>query len=162
MSWNPSLEPLCPEAGDLDSIDRSLLSREGRWSLEGSPRVDAASMARAIARIDEVVTAIEEAFAEVDLIFSPAAAVSSVPAEGPLPTVIDGEDVKPSAMAHFTIPFNLSGHPGMSVPAGRTAAGHPVGLQIAGHRFSEALLLQLAHRQERIHPWPRTAPMPVG
>ncbi len=145
-------------AGDLAAIDPGLLSREGRWSLKGSPMVDAASMARAIDRIDEVVTAIEDAFAEVDLIFSPAAAVSSVPAEGPLPTVIDGEEVKPSAIAHFTIPFNLSGHPGMSVPAGRTADGHPVGLQIAGHRFSEALLFQLAFRHETLNPWPRTAP----
>lgn len=145
-------------AGDLDAIDRAQLSREGRWSLKGSPMADAAAMARAIDRIDEVVTAIEDAFSEVDLVFSPAAAVSSVPAEGPLPTVVDGEEVKPSAIAHFTIPFNLSGHPGVSVPAGRTSDGHPVGLQIAGHRFSEALLLQLAHRHEQLNPWPRTAP----
>jgi aspartyl-tRNA(Asn)/glutamyl-tRNA(Gln) amidotransferase subunit A len=146
------------KAGALDAIDTAKLSREGRWSLRGSPQVDAASMARAIDRIDEVVTAIEDAFADVDLILSPAAAVSSVPAEGPLPTVIDGDEVKPSAIAHFTIPFNLSGHPGVSVPAGRTINGHPVGLQIAGHRFSEVLLLQLAHRFEQLHPWPRTAP----
>jgi aspartyl-tRNA(Asn)/glutamyl-tRNA(Gln) amidotransferase subunit A len=144
-------------AGPLDTIDKGKLSREGRWSLSGSPNVDAASMARAIDRIDVVVTEIEAAFADVDLILSPTAAVSAVPAEGPLPTIIDGEEVKPSAIAHFTIPFNLSGHPGVSVPAGRTAAGHPVGLQIAGRRFSEAQLLQLAHRHESLRPWPRTA-----
>ena len=144
-------------AGPIDAIDKGRLSREGRWSLSGSPHVDAASMARAIDRIDDVVTEIEDAFADVDLILSPTAAVSSVPAEGPLPISIDGEEVKPSAIAHFTIPFNLSGHPGVSVPAGRTTAGHPVGLQIAGRRFSEALLLQLAHRHEQTNPWPRTA-----
>ncbi len=147
------------QAGPLDGIDQGQLSREGRWSLKGAPLVDAASMARAIARIDEVTSAIEDAFCDVDLILSPASAVSSVPAEGPLPTSIDGEEVQPSAIAHFTIPFNLSGHPGMSVPAGQTAAGNPVGLQIAGHRFSEVLLLQLAHRHEQGNPWPRTAPM---
>lgn len=145
-------------AGPIDDIDSSMLSREGRWSLRGAPTVDAASMARAIERIDEVTTAIESAFADVDLILSPASAVSSVPAEGPLPTEVDGVAVQPSAIAHFTIPFNLSGHPGVSVPAGQTVAGHPVGLQIAGHRFAEALLLQLAHRYEGINPWPRTAP----
>ncbi len=144
-------------AGPIDDIDKSRLSREGRWSLKGAPHVDAASMARAIDRIDEVVSEIEAAFDDVDLILSPAAAVSSVPAEGPLPTSVDGEEVKPSAIAHFTIPFNLSGHPGVSVPAGRTTAGHPVGLQIAGRRFSEGLLLQLAHRHEQRTPWPRTA-----
>lgn len=145
------------EAGPLDEIDLGQLSREGRWSLRGAPHVDAAAMARAIGRIDEVTSAIEDAFVDVDLILSPASAVSSVPAEGPLPTTIDGNEVKPSAIAHFTIPFNLSGHPGVSVPAGQTTSGHPVGLQIAGHRFSEALLLQLAHRHEQHNPWPRTA-----
>lgn len=145
-------------AGPLDEIDPRQLSAEGRWSLRGSPQADAPSMARAIGRIDEVTSAIEDAFADVDLILSPASAVSNVPAEGPLPTVIDGVEAKPSAIAHFTIPFNLSGHPGVSVPAGQTVAGHPVGLQIAGHRFDEALLLQLAHRHEQLAPWPRTAP----
>lgn len=148
------------EAGPLDEIDPGQLSREGRWSLSGAPHVDAAAMARAIGRIDEVTTAIEEAFVDVDLILSPASAVSAVPAEGPLPTVVDGTEVKPSAIAHFTIPFNLSGHPGMSVPAGQTEAGHPVGLQIAGRRFSEVVLLQLAHRHEQLNPWPRTAVLP--
>lgn len=145
-------------AGPLDAIDQSKLSREGRWSLRGAPHVDAVSMARAMDRIDEVTTAIEELFADVDLVLCPSAAVSAVPAEGPLPTEIDGEEVKPSAIAHFTIPFNLSGHPGISVPAGRTSAGNPVGLQIAGRRFCEALLFQLAARHEQLSPWPRHTP----
>ena len=145
------------EAGPIDDVDPELLSVEGQWSLRGSPRVGAADMARAIDRIDQVVSEIEDAFADVDLVLCPAAAVSWVPSEGPLPTEIDGQEVKPSAIAHFTIPFNLSGHPGISVPAGFTAAGNPVGLQIAGRRFAEHTLFQLAARFEAIRPWPRTA-----
>ena len=143
-------------AGPIDEIDESKLSVEGRWALFGAPLVDSTAVARAIGRIDQVITVIEDAFSDVDLIISPASAVASVPAEGPLPTVVDGEEVKPSAIAHFTIPFNLSGHPAISVPAGKTKSGSPVGLQIAGRRFDEAVLLQLARRQETLAPWPRT------
>ncbi len=44
------------------------------------------------------------------------------------------------------------------MPAGVTAAGHPVGLQVVGRRFDEALLLAMAARFEATSPWPRTAP----
>lgn len=144
--------------GDPASVDPALLSREGRWSLTGATSIDATALAKAVQRIDAAVSAIEDALDEVDLILCPSAAVSSVPAEGPLPKVVDGEACRPATIAQFTIPFNLSGHPGISVPAGRTADGHPVGLQIVGRRFDEALLLALAARYESVAGWDRTAP----
>jgi aspartyl-tRNA(Asn)/glutamyl-tRNA(Gln) amidotransferase subunit A len=144
--------------GPVDQVDPARLSREGRWSLRGSPKMDAAGFAKALDRIAEVVAEIESLFDDVDVVLCPSAAVSSVPAEGPLPTEVDGRECLPGTIAQFTIPFNLSGHPGVSLPAGLTAAGHPVGLQIAGRRFDEALLLALAARYEAAAPWPRTAP----
>ena len=81
-----------------------------------------------------------------------------IPAEGPLPRIVDGEKVGASATAQFTIPFNLSGHPSISVPAGLTEAGHPVGLQIGVGRFREDLMFALAGLFERTFPWPRHAP----
>jgi len=44
----------------------------------------------------------------------------------------------------YTFPFNLTGHPAVSVPCGRTAAGLPVGLQLAGRWHSDRLLLAVA------------------
>jgi aspartyl-tRNA(Asn)/glutamyl-tRNA(Gln) amidotransferase subunit A len=44
-----------------------------------------------------------------------------------------------------TYPFNLSGNPAASIPAGFTQAGLPVGLQIIGPRFRDDLVLQAAH-----------------
>ncbi|MEO1061278.1 MAG: amidase [Actinomycetota bacterium] len=142
---------------DAGDVDESLLSREGRWSYRGSPRVTATDLAKAIDRAAAVCDEIEVAFDDVDLLLLPSCAVPSVPAEGPLPTEIDGREVRPAAMAQFTIPFNLSGHPGVSVPAG-LVDGHPVGLQIVGRRFTEARLLALAARLEATRPWPRHAP----
>jgi aspartyl-tRNA(Asn)/glutamyl-tRNA(Gln) amidotransferase subunit A len=49
----------------------------------------------------------------------------------------------------FTLPASLAGLPGMSVPAGFGAGGMPVGLQLIGNYFSEAKLLNMAHRLQQ-------------
>ena len=49
----------------------------------------------------------------------------------------------------FTLPASLAGLPGMSVPAGFGAGGMPVGLQLIGNYFSEARLLNAAHRLQQ-------------
>ena len=46
----------------------------------------------------------------------------------------------------FTLPASLAGLPGMSVPAGFGEGNMPVGLQLIGNYFSEAKLLNMAHR----------------
>jgi aspartyl-tRNA(Asn)/glutamyl-tRNA(Gln) amidotransferase subunit A len=53
----------------------------------------------------------------------------------------------------FTIPVNLSGLPGVSVPAGFTMAGLPIGLQLIGRPFDEAALLRVAHAYDRATAW---------
>ncbi|MFN3375200.1 MAG: Asp-tRNA(Asn)/Glu-tRNA(Gln) amidotransferase subunit GatA [Burkholderiaceae bacterium] len=49
----------------------------------------------------------------------------------------------------FTLPASLAGLPGMSVPAGFGEGGMPVGLQLIGNYFSEARLLNAAHRLQQ-------------
>ena len=46
--------------------------------------------------------------------------------------------------ANFAQPFNLSGQPGISVPATWSDRGLPIGVQLVGRRFKEATLLQVA------------------
>src|SRR5262245_4377332 len=58
----------------------------------------------------------------------------------------------------FTIPANLSGLPGVSVPAGFTMAGLPIGLQLIGRAFDEATILRVAHAYERATPWHERKP----
>jgi aspartyl-tRNA(Asn)/glutamyl-tRNA(Gln) amidotransferase subunit A len=52
----------------------------------------------------------------------------------------------------YTIGVNLAGLPGLSLPAG-FCAGLPVGLQLIGNYFSEARLLNLAHRYQQVTDW---------
>ena len=49
----------------------------------------------------------------------------------------------------YTYPFNLTGHPALSIPCGWTNAGLPLGLQIAGPWHSENLLFHLGASLER-------------
>jgi aspartyl-tRNA(Asn)/glutamyl-tRNA(Gln) amidotransferase subunit A len=53
----------------------------------------------------------------------------------------------------FTYPFNLSGHPAASVPAGLTKSGMPAGLQIVGPHHRDDLVLQMAWAYEQARPW---------
>ena len=51
------------------------------------------------------------------------------------------------------VPFNLTGHPAISVCAGYFEDGMPIGAQIAGRYFDEATVLRAAHAYEAATPW---------
>ena len=58
----------------------------------------------------------------------------------------------------FTIPVNLAGLPGVSVPAGFTKTGLPVGLQVIGKAFDEAAVLRTAKAYEGATEWRKRKP----
>jgi Asp-tRNA(Asn)/Glu-tRNA(Gln) amidotransferase A subunit family amidase len=58
----------------------------------------------------------------------------------------------------YTCPFNLTGQPAVSVPCGFTREGLPVGLQIVGRPFAEALVLRIAGAYEQATPWAARMP----
>jgi aspartyl-tRNA(Asn)/glutamyl-tRNA(Gln) amidotransferase subunit A len=66
------------------------------------------------------------------------------------PTEIEGRPAGPRGHAAFTPIFNYGGVPAISIPCGRGRHGLPVGLQIAGPRFADALVLQLAWHAEQV------------
>jgi aspartyl-tRNA(Asn)/glutamyl-tRNA(Gln) amidotransferase subunit A len=53
----------------------------------------------------------------------------------------------------YTIPANLAGLPGMSIPCGLDEKGLPVGLQIVGNYFAEARMLGIAHQYQQATDW---------
>jgi len=53
----------------------------------------------------------------------------------------------------YTIPINLAGLPGMSVPCGFGKQGRPVGMQIVGNYFDEARMLSIAHLFQKATDW---------
>ena len=58
----------------------------------------------------------------------------------------------------FTHPFNFTGQPAASIPAGWTTDGLPVGLQIVGRFYDEATVLRAAAAFEEACPWKHMKP----
>ncbi len=89
-----------------------------------------------------------EAFRQCDLIVGPAA-----------PSVafdLGSRDQDPVQMYLddlYTIPINLAGLPGMSIPCGFGAKGRPVGLQVVGNYFDESRMLAAAHAYQQATDW---------
>jgi aspartyl-tRNA(Asn)/glutamyl-tRNA(Gln) amidotransferase subunit A len=86
----------------------------------------------------------EQAFQRVDAILTPTAPNTAFPlgAKTDDPITMYLNDV-------FTVPVNLAGLPGMSVPAGLSADGLPWGLQLIGRPFDEATLLRVGRTVEK-------------
>jgi aspartyl-tRNA(Asn)/glutamyl-tRNA(Gln) amidotransferase subunit A len=81
----------------------------------------------------------DEAFKSVDAILTPTApsAAFAIGEKMDDPLAMYLNDV-------FTVPVNLAGLPGVSVPAGLSADGLPLGLQVIGRAFDEATMLRVA------------------
>jgi aspartyl-tRNA(Asn)/glutamyl-tRNA(Gln) amidotransferase subunit A len=60
--------------------------------------------------------------------------------------------------ASFSYPFNFTGQPAATCPAGFTPAGLPVGLQIVGRRFADLTVLQASAAFEEARPWAARRP----
>lgn len=100
-----------------------------------------------------ISNALHAFFEHYDLFLTPTLATAAF-GHGLLgPEQIDGVPVKANAWIAFTHPFNLSGQPAISVPAGWTRDGLPVGLQIASRRLEDQRVLQAARAFEQARPW---------
>src|SRR3989449_296521 len=66
--------------------------------------------------------------ARFDLLLTPTAAVAPFAVAGPPPRELGGQQVSVLGWMPFTYPFNITGQPAASVPAGSTSTGLPVGL----------------------------------
>lgn len=104
-----------------------------------------------------VFDAVQDLFGSFDVLVAPTVAVASVPNAPHGGTVgpreVAGRPVDPLLGWCLTYPFNFTGHPAASVPAGLTPDGFPVGLQIVGPRFGDALVLGASAAYEAVRPW---------
>ncbi len=80
-----------------------------------------------------------------DYVLSPTAPMPAFAAELPSPT---DDPLRPLEHIAFTVPYNMSEQPAASINCGYTAAGLPIGLQIAGRRFDDLGVLQVARAFE--------------
>jgi aspartyl-tRNA(Asn)/glutamyl-tRNA(Gln) amidotransferase subunit A len=122
-----------------------------------SMNVTLPKFARVEADRRRLVHEIAELFDDVDVLLTPATAIPAFAAAGPMPTEIAGRSVHGGMAVIFPMLANLCNLPSISLPAGRTAAGLPVGLLVTAPRFREDICLRLGRLWEQAHPWPRHA-----
>jgi aspartyl-tRNA(Asn)/glutamyl-tRNA(Gln) amidotransferase subunit A len=137
----------------LDELDP--LSVSGWRYLSQKPLPWQAAVEDDRRRLVQQVAALYE---DVDLLLSPMASVPPFAAEGPMPTEVAGQEVHGGMSVVLGFLASLVNLPAISVPAGLTRAGLPVGLQIIGPRHREDLVLAAAARYEAARPWPRHCP----
>ncbi len=100
-------------------------------------------------------------FDKYDLLLTPTVACPPLPAGVDTTPDVAGRPVSFYGWIHMTFPFNLTGQPAASAPAGFTRSGLPVGLQIVGRRFDDVTVLRAAAAFERVRPWADKRP-PIG
>jgi hypothetical protein len=95
-------------------------------------------------------------FERYDLLLSPTLPVAGVAAGVAIPPGLEGRNIV--TWVSYTYPFNLTGQPAASIPAGMTASGLPVGLQIVARAYREEDLFAAAAAFEAAQPWAQRRP----
>ena len=121
-------------------------------------KYDIVTYMRAVTAKTRLFRAVQGLFDEYDFLVSPTLTRTAVDAEfnGVTGRIeIDGKEVGP-AQPHWTgfmYPFNLTGHPALSIPSGFGRDGLPTGFQIIGPRHSDSDVLRLGALLEEACPW---------
>ena len=89
--------------------------------------------------------------ASVDLLLMPVMGVAALVAGGLAAAGREPDDV--AARLRYTAPFDMSGHPTLTLPGGITSDGMPVGFQIVGRAFDEAGILAAGHAYQQATDW---------
>jgi aspartyl-tRNA(Asn)/glutamyl-tRNA(Gln) amidotransferase subunit A len=155
-----------PPLGEFGAVNRVISLAEaasihGRWLREQPDRYAALTRKRLLPglflraeeyvqaqrRRRELIAAVEDAFAGVDLLLT----ASSM---DPACRIEDPEAIELTYPRQARTPFNVTGHPALTVMCGLSKAeGLPLALQLAGRFFDEATLYRGAAAYERAAPW---------
>ena len=132
-----------------------MLSPLNQAFLRGALETTSGEYVAAVARLQLRARKTVALWADVDLLLTPTLAVPPVPV---------GWDTEPddpweqfdraARFTPFTAAFNVTGQPAVSLPLHWTEAGLPVGVQLVGPPFGEALLLGISGRSRRRDPGP--------
>jgi aspartyl-tRNA(Asn)/glutamyl-tRNA(Gln) amidotransferase subunit A len=112
---------------------------------------------RAVVARQAMVDALRRFFERYDLLLTPTLGLPAFPLGLVGPREVAGREVTHLGWT-LCYPFNYSGQPAISVPAGWTASGLPVGLQIVGRRLEDGLVLRAAAAFETLRPWAARRP----
>ncbi|MFE1166341.1 amidase [Nocardiopsis sp. NPDC058789] len=163
VAWSPTLGFNAPDPEVVELAERALR----RWARSSGATVSVPRLALTdpaetwLARRErghpagvpsEDLSALDAVLSSVDLLATPTTPNRAHPHAGPGEVMSVG----------YTWLFNLTGHPALSLPAGLTGDGLPVGLHLVARHHEDSLLLAAARDAERALPTPPPSPLRDG
>ncbi len=134
--------------------------------MSGGGQHTAEMLARANLQRTAIYRKVQSWFDRYDIILMPTLSRTALPIQERLfdPIEIEGKIVDSirKAWYPYTHPFNLTGNPAVTLPAGLHSDGLPMAIQLVGRRGADALLLRAAAIFERAHPWDEYRPKVAG
>lgn len=116
----------------------------------------------ALAAENEFWHQVRQLYGRFDLLVTPALAVLPFPVGQDNTAPFPGQTARELHWTQFTYSFNLTGQPAVSVPCGWSQSELPIGLQIVGPRFADAIVLRAARAWEQLAPWSQRRPAPAA
>ncbi len=144
-AWNFDLSH-----GDLLDTQRAQLKQTVIWNIEEGRRLTGTQVARAERKRTELFHRLRAFFERYDYLVCPVAQVLPFDVETEYPMLIDGQPLA-SYIEWMKSCYRISATtlPAISVPAGFSASGLPVGLQIVGRHLDDFGVLQMAYAFEQ-------------
>jgi aspartyl-tRNA(Asn)/glutamyl-tRNA(Gln) amidotransferase subunit A len=128
-------------------LDPTLLA-----TIEAGRAYSAADLCRAQFARTDCFLKVQDILARFDVIASPTLSAPALPVGldplGPIEIAGKPAGTIRGAWYPYTFPFNLTGHPALSLPCGKTGEGLPIGLQLVGRWHEDIYLLDIARRLE--------------
>jgi amidase len=149
-------------AGVADSLavldDPALLAAPTRRLASYGRRLHGRSLRWAMANEAKSASKLGAIFDDVDVVLTPGAVqaplrIGAMAGRGASRALMASGSITP----HYS-PWNVIGHPAASIPAGFSAAGLPLSVQIAGRANDETTLLSLTAQLETVRPWAQRRP----
>jgi len=137
----------------LTPAQQQLADPDFRAEAEAGSAIGALQLQQLTARRGMLGSHMRQFMQRVDLIVTPATAVPAFDARPAGHSPLTPENML--GWTPFSYPFNLTQQPACTIPCGLTKSGLPIGLQIVGPMFGDALVLRAARAFESLHPIPR-------
>lgn len=145
-------------AGELER-HRASMKETVVWNIEKGLALSAAEIAAAQVSRGELYQRVRRFLEDYEFLLLPTTQVAPFDLEQEWVTEINGAPMTSYIDWMKSCSFiSLTAHPAMSLPAGFTRTGLPVGLQIVGRHRHELSVLELGHALERVHPVGRERP----
>jgi aspartyl-tRNA(Asn)/glutamyl-tRNA(Gln) amidotransferase subunit A len=139
----------------MDPVVLAFMERGGKFSL--------ADLRNAQYARTRLFRAIQSLFDRYDMLITPTLTRTALPADFDAANdevVVDGEKcgITRQGWSSYVYPFNLTGHPALSIPSGFGTDGLPTGVQIIGPWGSDTNVFRIGALLEQAHPWAQHRP----